>query len=151
MVRWKTDQETPTCQACRLTFHLFLRRHHCRSCGGVFCYLCSEYRSVVVSEGHGGKVRVCRDCYVSVHTIVSLEVNHLEVGVLPLGDEAMRPPGAEWRALLSVVSTSPPGVGVALAAYLREEEAAHRLDMEQSWRSLQRALHSMFYVFLDGV
>ncbi|PGH03197.1 hypothetical protein GX51_04232 [Blastomyces parvus] len=37
---WKADSASPTCDSptCRSFFGLFLRRHHCRHCGHVFCY-----------------------------------------------------------------------------------------------------------------
>ncbi|KKZ67445.1 hypothetical protein EMCG_06896 [[Emmonsia] crescens] len=36
---WKADSASPTCDSptCRSFFGLFLRRHHCRHCGHVFC------------------------------------------------------------------------------------------------------------------
>ncbi|RHZ53274.1 FYVE zinc finger domain-containing protein [Aspergillus thermomutatus] len=36
---WKADAASPNCDSptCRSSFGLFLRRHHCRHCGHVFC------------------------------------------------------------------------------------------------------------------
>ncbi|GLA25735.1 hypothetical protein CBS147346_7255 [Aspergillus niger] len=36
---WKADSASPNCDSptCRSSFGLFLRRHHCRHCGHVFC------------------------------------------------------------------------------------------------------------------
>lgn len=36
---WKADRASPNCDSptCRSSFGLFLRRHHCRHCGHVFC------------------------------------------------------------------------------------------------------------------
>ncbi|OJJ45834.1 hypothetical protein ASPZODRAFT_133698 [Penicilliopsis zonata CBS 506.65] len=36
---WKADSVSPTCDSpnCRSSFGLFVRRHHCRHCGHVFC------------------------------------------------------------------------------------------------------------------
>ncbi|KAJ9502778.1 Zn finger protein [Exophiala xenobiotica] len=36
---WKPDQASPTCDSpeCRSTFNLFVRKHHCRHCGHIFC------------------------------------------------------------------------------------------------------------------
>ncbi|KAJ9645612.1 uncharacterized protein PV06_07714 [Exophiala oligosperma] len=36
---WKPDEASPTCDSpeCRSTFNLFVRKHHCRHCGHIFC------------------------------------------------------------------------------------------------------------------
>jgi hypothetical protein len=42
--RWVPDDQVSTCMVCNETrFSLFIRRHHCRSCGKVICYECSEF------------------------------------------------------------------------------------------------------------
>ena len=41
---WVRDDISDKCLGCEKPFHLILRRrHHCRSCGGIFCYECSAY------------------------------------------------------------------------------------------------------------
>src|SRR5690348_7260750 len=32
--QWRADKDVKECQACKARFSAFLRRHHCRSCGG---------------------------------------------------------------------------------------------------------------------
>lgn len=41
---WKPDDASPTCDSptCRSNFNLFIRKHHCRHCGHIFC---SEHTS----------------------------------------------------------------------------------------------------------
>ena len=36
---WKPDEASPTCDSahCRSNFNLFIRKHHCRHCGHIFC------------------------------------------------------------------------------------------------------------------
>ncbi|KIW88261.1 uncharacterized protein Z519_11372 [Cladophialophora bantiana CBS 173.52] len=36
---WKPDEASPTCDSpqCRSSFSLFVRKHHCRHCGHIFC------------------------------------------------------------------------------------------------------------------
>lgn len=36
---WKPDEASPTCDSvqCRSNFNLFVRKHHCRHCGHIFC------------------------------------------------------------------------------------------------------------------
>jgi hypothetical protein len=37
---WVDSSKVSKCQSCPSKFSLFLRKHHCRACGGVFCYYC---------------------------------------------------------------------------------------------------------------
>ena len=34
------------------TFHFFLRRHHCRACGEIFCHACSDYQRTLPELGY---------------------------------------------------------------------------------------------------
>uniref|UniRef100_A0A131YW54 Zinc finger FYVE domain-containing protein 26 n=1 Tax=Rhipicephalus appendiculatus TaxID=34631 RepID=A0A131YW54_RHIAP len=60
---WTPDAAVSCCMACHIEyFSMFSRRHHCRRCGRVVCYTCSQQTMVV--EGFGQyKVRVCDDCF----------------------------------------------------------------------------------------
>lgn len=40
---WIDDNSVTKCHNCRDSFSLFNRRHHCRLCGKIFCYNCSDY------------------------------------------------------------------------------------------------------------
>ena len=40
---WIDDDSVDSCYACRKKFGWFLRKHHCRACGRIFCYECSQY------------------------------------------------------------------------------------------------------------
>jgi len=44
---WKDDKHFMTCYSCQSTFSLFLRRHHCRYCGNIFCYSCCDYSIII--------------------------------------------------------------------------------------------------------
>lgn len=48
---------------CKESFNaLTRRRHHCRACGHVVCWKCSDYKAQL--EYDGGKLsKVCKDCY----------------------------------------------------------------------------------------
>ena len=39
--QWMNDRNSDTCLSCAKPFDLFLWRHHCRRCGGLFCEACS--------------------------------------------------------------------------------------------------------------
>lgn len=47
---WSPDAEA--CERCSVAFSMFLRRHHCRSCGGVFCANCAPKQAI----------RLCTSC-----------------------------------------------------------------------------------------
>lgn len=42
---WLPDSAVTQCGSCSQGFSLRHRRHHCRSCGGIFCAACTAYRS----------------------------------------------------------------------------------------------------------
>ncbi|KAJ1948523.1 hypothetical protein FBU59_001555 [Linderina macrospora] len=46
---WEPDEATSTCRQDARRFTLFLRRHHCRRCGLVFCDSCSSQRALLAS------------------------------------------------------------------------------------------------------
>ncbi|XP_056653354.1 FYVE, RhoGEF and PH domain-containing protein 4 isoform X3 [Monodelphis domestica] len=61
--RWIRDNEVTMCMKCKESFNaLTRRRHHCRACGHVVCWKCSDYKAQL--EYDGGKWnKVCKDCY----------------------------------------------------------------------------------------
>lgn len=64
---WLVDKEATHCLGCQGQFTWWLRRHHCRLCGRIFCYYCSN--NYVMTKHSGKKERCCRDCY-SQHSAV---------------------------------------------------------------------------------
>ncbi|KAG9333024.1 hypothetical protein JZ751_013900, partial [Albula glossodonta] len=58
---WLLDKEATHCLGCSSQFTWLLRRHHCRLCGRIFCYYCSN--NFVMTRHSGKKERCCRDCY----------------------------------------------------------------------------------------
>lgn len=45
---WVLNDEVVECMCCqKTTFSMFNRRHHCRRCGRVVCYYCSNHRMLV--------------------------------------------------------------------------------------------------------
>ena len=59
---WVSDLSASECTGCAVPFTVFVRRHHCRACGGVFCSACSTQRSAVLRVGERDAVRVCDVC-----------------------------------------------------------------------------------------
>ncbi|KAG7454580.1 hypothetical protein MATL_G00261190 [Megalops atlanticus] len=64
--RWIRDNEVTMCMKCKEPFNaLTRRRHHCRACGYVVCWKCSDNKAAL--EYDGNKVnKVCRDCYLTL-------------------------------------------------------------------------------------
>ncbi|KAM4570283.1 FYVE, RhoGEF and PH domain-containing protein 4-like isoform 2-T2 [Odontesthes bonariensis] len=62
--RWIRDHEVTLCMSCQEPFNaLTRRRHHCRACGCVVCWKCSDHKAAL--EYDGNKLnKVCKACYV---------------------------------------------------------------------------------------
>jgi ribosomal protein L37E len=43
-VIWSSDDSTTRCEQCYRNFTFFLRKHHCRACGHIFCDACSPFK-----------------------------------------------------------------------------------------------------------
>eukprot|EP01105_Mastigella_eilhardi_P001184 TRINITY_DN1147_c1_g1_i1.p1 TRINITY_DN1147_c1_g1~~TRINITY_DN1147_c1_g1_i1.p1 ORF type:complete len:596 (-),score=154.24 TRINITY_DN1147_c1_g1_i1:61-1812(-) len=56
---WVEDNSAPCCYGCGVAFSFLLWRHHCRSCGNVFCDTCSSKTFDIESAPQ----RVCNSCY----------------------------------------------------------------------------------------
>ncbi|XP_038551012.1 FYVE, RhoGEF and PH domain-containing protein 4-like [Micropterus salmoides] len=61
--RWIRDNEVTVCMKCQEPFNaLTRRRHHCRACGSVVCWKCSDNKAAL--EYDGNKLnKVCKACY----------------------------------------------------------------------------------------
>ncbi|KAM4628769.1 FYVE and coiled-coil domain-containing protein 1 [Polymixia lowei] len=66
--RWLVDKEANHCLGCQGQFTFWLRRHHCRLCGRIFCYYCSN--NFVMTKHSGKKERCCRECYTQHSAVV---------------------------------------------------------------------------------
>lgn len=63
---WVPDEAVSKCTACASDFGPFLRRHHCRNCGDVFCDKCTHGRTALTSDEEAPIVRVCDRCLAEV-------------------------------------------------------------------------------------
>ncbi|VBB18749.1 phosphoinositide 3-kinase [Yasminevirus sp. GU-2018] len=80
--KWVEDGSVAKCFNCNTEFTMVLRRHHCRLCGRVFCYYCSNYftklpldilnkipdkpqsfTDMIWGDDLNGNVRVCKTCF----------------------------------------------------------------------------------------
>jgi hypothetical protein len=48
--KWIDDSNVTKCYDCNLTFNFYYRKHHCRLCGRIFCYQCSEKHIEIPDE-----------------------------------------------------------------------------------------------------
>ena len=46
---WIPDTRVHRCFSCNLSFSIMRRKHHCRSCGRIFCSQCSSHREIIPS------------------------------------------------------------------------------------------------------
>jgi hypothetical protein len=61
--QWIPDTSVDNCLICATAFGLFSRRHHCRTCGGIFCYNCSQSKCILKDLGYGtSSQKVCINC-----------------------------------------------------------------------------------------
>ncbi|KAJ3672384.1 hypothetical protein LUZ60_007105 [Juncus effusus] len=62
---WVPDEAVTKCTACGADFGAFVRRHHCRNCGDIFCDKCTQGRIALTAEDQL-PVRVCDRCMAEV-------------------------------------------------------------------------------------
>jgi hypothetical protein len=60
---WMPDESARTCIGCGQAFGWFVRRHHCRFCGRIFCNNCSSRRCDGTKYGLGTNDRICEQCF----------------------------------------------------------------------------------------
>ncbi len=76
--KWVSDDSVTNCKKCDVLFTIWYRKHHCRICGRIFCYYCSNnyvtipnemWNDIPVCDGIGlndCEVRVCNQCNIDV-------------------------------------------------------------------------------------
>ncbi|KAG5845397.1 hypothetical protein ANANG_G00138560 [Anguilla anguilla] len=60
---WVPDEACSFCTGCKAPFTVIRRKHHCRSCGKIFCSRCSSHSAPLPRYGQVKPVRVCTHCY----------------------------------------------------------------------------------------
>jgi len=60
---WLQDSEVTACMNCAKMFTLFLRKHHCRECGKIYCNNCCANYIDLSKLGYTEPQRVCVSCY----------------------------------------------------------------------------------------
>ena len=59
--RWAEDKDAVNCTACGREFSITFRKHHCRSCGLIFCDPCTGHRAPTPATRK--PARVCQNCH----------------------------------------------------------------------------------------
>lgn len=91
---WVEDNSVTNCYNCTKEFALVIRRHHCRFCGRIFCYQCSNYQATIPKEllsddskkgtwneyfttyvvnKEPSKYKVCKSCLDLINTVNSVK------------------------------------------------------------------------------
>ncbi|XP_072967332.1 protein FREE1-like [Typha angustifolia] len=63
---WVPDEAVSKCPSCGTDFGAFVRRHHCRNCGDIFCDKCTQGRIALTADENAQPVRVCDRCMAEV-------------------------------------------------------------------------------------
>ncbi|KAG9439965.1 hypothetical protein H6P81_020130 [Aristolochia fimbriata] len=63
---WVPDEVVTKCTACGTDFGAFVRKHHCRNCGDIFCDKCTHGRIALTADPNAQAVRVCDRCLAEV-------------------------------------------------------------------------------------
>lgn len=63
---WVPDEAVTKCTSCATAFNAFVRRHHCRNCGDIFCDKCTQGRIALTADEQAQPVRVCDQCMAEV-------------------------------------------------------------------------------------
>eukprot|EP01094_Clydonella_sp_ATCC50884_P025279 TRINITY_DN6588_c0_g1_i2.p1 TRINITY_DN6588_c0_g1~~TRINITY_DN6588_c0_g1_i2.p1 ORF type:complete len:557 (-),score=168.72 TRINITY_DN6588_c0_g1_i2:184-1854(-) len=61
--KWQPDKSAKNCTSCGRPFTQTFRKHHCRSCGFIFCRKCTTHKSYLPGIEDKHKVMVCDPCY----------------------------------------------------------------------------------------
>jgi len=90
--KWVDDDSVTKCYNCNTLFSFFVRKHHCRLCGRVYCYYCSNYyiklptdiidklpdKNIDIKKllwNTEDKVRVCSNC--NTNTLKLLKIRKI--------------------------------------------------------------------------
>lgn len=62
---WRPDSETNNCTECGCQLSFFVRKHHCRGCGNIFCSDCLSNR-IIIKNISQKPCKVCSSCFAKI-------------------------------------------------------------------------------------
>ncbi|CAF0880540.1 unnamed protein product [Brachionus calyciflorus] len=72
---WIKDNAQTACSTCNESFTAFRRRHHCRTCGKLFCNSCCSLTVPVEFNKFKDPVRVCNSCFITLNKTYQAYLN----------------------------------------------------------------------------
>lgn len=63
---WQQNEDCSQCNGCGSKLMLWLRKHHCRNCGKIYCNSCSSKKLPIPAKKYMEPVRVCDACYATI-------------------------------------------------------------------------------------
>ncbi|KAE8214914.1 hypothetical protein CF327_g1742 [Tilletia walkeri] len=121
--QWESDSVVSDCRGCSRRFTFFLRKHHCRRCGRIFCDACSSHRAhlspqeLVVDPAipemflheAASAARICNSCNAERQLPASLRSRFGGGGT---GAEALLRNGVGVRGMIDLNAGEDDGVGI---------------------------------------
>ncbi|KAI8914777.1 hypothetical protein DFJ77DRAFT_463294 [Powellomyces hirtus] len=71
---WMPDDSTNCCMLCSQEFTMIKRKHHCRACGKIVCYACSDKHFLIPGLHKDTPARACDPCYERISREGKLQV-----------------------------------------------------------------------------
>jgi len=91
------DSAILNCHGCNIAFDIFNRKHHCRACGRIFCYTCSQWLEQIPNDlicyvdtkkwiVPGQPSRVCEECKDMIGKYRRIEdlIRYFEIVAFPI-------------------------------------------------------------------
>lgn len=92
---WLPDSESNNCMSCDSLFTLIKRRHHCRSCGKIFCGDCCRLKAKLLYLDNK-EARVCTNCFHLLDCTINSDIRRDSDTLLasPIDPNRSREPGS---------------------------------------------------------
>lgn len=106
---WINDNMVTYCHNCKTEFSFFVRKHHCRNCGNIFCYECCKQMIVIpefitdrpdaadywnisyyITSLKGTAERVCKQCYTRIKEKIKAHDKIVEIFNNPISIDLIK-------------------------------------------------------------